>query len=115
MNTDIEQKRKQLNMWLARDSLTRKDLAARLQVSEASVYNWLSCTNIPEKRWAQIKAIFETEEKNEAPEADLLRAVAVGFTSEELTDLKLIAGDKPLDVMLRELALERMRSILNKE
>jgi hypothetical protein len=114
MSIDLEQKRKAINMWLARDSLSRKDLANKLHVSEASVYNWLSCTNIPEKRWQEIKALFEPNEKP-TPEPEMMRAVAVGFTSEELSDLKMIAGDKPLDVLLRELALERMNDILKKE
>lgn len=114
MSIDLEQKRKLINMWLARDGLSRKDLANKLQVSEASVYNWVSCTNIPDKRWEEIKAIFETEEKPPI-EPELMRAVAVGFSEEELRDLKRMAGDTPLDILLRELALEKMRNILKKE
>lgn len=114
MSIDLEQKRKFINMWLARDGLSRKDLANKLQVSEASVYNWLSCTNIPDRRWQEIKAIFEPEDKKPI-EPDLMRAVAVGFSSEELQVLKEIAGDTPLDVLLREIALEKMRNILKKE
>ena len=114
-SNETEKRRSLLNVWLAEKNMSRIELAKLCNVSESTVYGWLSNTNISDRRWEQIKVFFEPPDEEKAPEAELLRAVAVGFTSEELSDLKMIAGDKPLDVLLRELALERMNDILNKE
>lgn len=114
-SNETEKRRSLLNVWLAEKNMSRIELAKLCNVSESTVYGWLSNTNISDRRWEQIKVFFEPPDEEKAPEAELLRAVAVGFTSEELSDLKMIAGDKPLDVLLRELALERMNDILKKE
>lgn len=111
MSPELDEKRRLLNMWLARENLSRKELAARLQVSEASVYNWLSCTNIPEKRWLEIKAMFEPNEEQSQP-IEQFRAVGIGFSDEELLKLRKVAGDKPLDVYVRELTLKHVRQEL---
>lgn len=111
MSPELDEKRRLLNMWLARENLSRKELAARLQVSEASVYNWLSCTNIPEKRWLELKAMFEPETVQAQPK-EQFRAVGVGFSDEELLKLQKIAGEKPLDVFVREIALKHLRQEL---
>lgn len=113
-SNETEKRRGLLNVWLAEKNMSRIELAKLCNVSESTVYGWLSNTNISDKRWEQLKVFFEPPEEKDKKE-ESLRAVAVGFTSEELSDLKMIAGDKPLDVLLRELALERMNDILKKE
>lgn len=110
----IEEKRAKIKYWLDMSGMSRQELSDRLNVHISSLHGWLSNKSLPDKRWKDIKAIFEAEEKSPR-EAELMRAVAVGFTSDELQDLKQIAGDTPLDVLLREIALEKMRNILKKE
>lgn len=114
LNTHINERRAKIKFWLDISGMTRQELADKVKVHISSLNGWLSNKSIPDKRWIEIKAIFEPEEKSPI-EPDLMRAVAVGFTSEELRDLKEIAGDTPLDILLRELALEKMRDILNRE
>ncbi len=114
LNTQLNERRAKIKFWLDISGMTRQELADKVKVHISSLNGWLSNKSIPDKRWIEIKAIFEPEEKSTI-EPDLMRAVAVGFTSEELRDLKEIDGDTPLDILLRELALEKMRDILNRE
>ena len=109
MNLNIEQKRKQLNLWLARDGLSRKDLATMLQVSEASVYNWLSCTNIPDRRWQEIRDIFETPKEPEEPRNRILGS---NFSDSEVEKIKLAANGIQLEEYIRELVLRQIRQDL---
>ena len=59
--------------------MTRRDLAEKLGVSEASAYGWLSCTNIPDKRWKQLKDFFD--KKNEVARK---RIVGTTLSEEEM-------------------------------
>ena len=75
---NIEERRMQLRTWLVQSGMSRTQLAERLGVTLASVNNWLSCTNIPEKRWTDILTLFEA--KSEAPRN---RIVGTALTDEE--------------------------------
>lgn len=109
MSIDLEQKRKLINMWLARDGLSRKDLANKLQVSEASVYNWLSCTNIPDRRWQEIKAIFDPEDTPPEPRNRILGS---NFSEAEVEKIKLAANGARLEDFIRELILKQIKEDL---
>ena len=76
---ETEERRQQLRLWLARDGMTRRDLAEQLGVSEASAYGWLSCTNIPDKRWKQLKDFFDKKD-----EIERNRIVGTTFSDEEM-------------------------------
>ena len=105
---ETEERRNQLRVWLAREGLTRKEFAARLGVSEASAYGWLSCTNIPNNRWKEITAFFETTEKQ--PESQR-RVVGSTFTDEEISQMEKAANGIPLDLFLRRCILDQTRKI----
>jgi predicted transcriptional regulator len=76
---NIEERRMQLRTWLVQSGMSRPQLAERLGVTLASVNNWLSCTNIPEKRWNDIQGLFE--QKSEAPRN---RIVGTTLTEDEM-------------------------------
>ena len=106
---ETEERRNQLRIWLAREGLTRKEFAARLGVSEASAYGWLSCTNIPNARWKEITAFFE---KNTNEEQQVQRRVVGStFTDAEISLMEKAAGDVPLDLFFRQSVLEMTRRI----
>ena len=62
-DSEITQRRIQLGVWLTQRQMTKKQLAAQLGVSEASVYGWCSNTNIPDNRWQELKAFFSEGEE----------------------------------------------------
>lgn len=75
----IEERRTKIKTWLLQTGMTRPQLAARLGVTLASVNNWLSCTNIPERRWNDILSVF-----NEETEPVRNRIVGTSLTDEEM-------------------------------
>ena len=108
---ETNERRQQLRLWLARDGMTRRDLAEQLGVSEASAYGWLSCTNIPDKRWKQLKEVFEKKEEIE-------RNRIVGTT---LSDEEMISFEKAAEKMgmskedlFRECILRQLKQDLQK-
>lgn len=108
---ETEKRRTQLKVWLAREGLTRREFAEKLGVSEASAYNWLSCTNIPDKRWKEITNFFT---KLTSP-PEQLRVVGSTFTSEEIELMKKAANGEPLESFLRRCILEQTRRINEEE
>lgn len=111
-STSLEEKRAKIKFWLALAGMTRKEFSEILGVHITSLHGWLSNKAIPQKRWNEIKGFFETKETLQPEEPEIMRAVAVGFSSDELKELKEAAGDIPLDLFLREAALARMKQIL---
>lgn len=105
---ETEERRNQLRIWLAREGMTRKEFAARLGVSEASAYGWLSCTNIPNTRWKEITAFFEKETDKEPQQR---RVVGATFTDDEIKLMEKAANGIPLDLFFRQSALEMTRRI----
>lgn len=81
---ETEKRRKQLNIWLASKNMSRIELASLCNVSESTVYGWLSNTNISDKRWEQIKSHFEPPENRdtESSQGEKLRAIATIFNEE---------------------------------
>jgi predicted transcriptional regulator len=76
---NIEERRTMLRTWLVQSGMSRTELADRLGVTLASVNNWLSCTNIPQKRWEDILSIFEAEK-----EAPRNRIIGTTLNDEEM-------------------------------
>ena len=111
-NTPIDAKRAKIKFWLYLSGMTRQELADKVKVHISSLNGWLSNKSIPDKRWNELKAIFEPEKK--PPAADL-RAVALAFTIDEHKDLTNMANDAnlPLDVFIRQAMLEYRRKKLN--
>lgn len=76
---NIEERRTLLRTWLLQSGMSRSELAEKLGVTLASVNNWLSCTNIPEKRWEGIASLFN---KHEEPERN--RIVGTSLSEQEM-------------------------------
>lgn len=114
-NQELNKRRQQLNIWLAEKNLSRKALADMLNIAESTVYGWLSCTNISDKRWKEIKAIFTPEEPQ--PKQEQLRAVALALTDEEYSTLAKMAEEMnmPIDLFIRQSMLELRKNKLNGE
>lgn len=112
-NEDVIQKRRQLNSWLAQAGMNRKDFAAQFGVSEASVYNWLSCTNIPDKRWKQIKEFFSKTDNEATPEQ--FRVVGAAFSDEEVERMKEAANGMSLEAYFRQCILDKTKDILGEQ
>ena len=87
---ETEKRRKQLNIWLASKNMSRIELANLCNVSESTVYGWLSNTNISDKRWEQIKSYFEPPDKQdtEPVQSEKLRAIATIFNDELMERMK---------------------------
>lgn len=75
-----ENRRIQLEVWLSQKKMSKKELAAKLGVTESAVYGWFSNTRIPEKRWQEMKAFFCKD--FEQPEPGCI-AVEVSFSEED--------------------------------
>lgn len=105
-----EKRRQQLDVWLAKRKMSRKQFAAELGVSEASVYGWLSNTIIPNKRWMQIEAFFA---EDTAPIRH--RVVGSTFTDEEADRIRRAAGEKSIEEYLRETLLRQADKDLGEE
>jgi hypothetical protein len=90
--------------------MSRTELAEKLNVSLASVNNWLSCTNIPEKRWLDIIELFEEPEQVERK-----RIIGSAFSDEELELIKKAAGDIPLEEFVRDTLLKRINRDIKSE
>ena len=93
-----------MRTWLLKEGMSRTELAEKLKVSLASVNNWLSCTNIPEKRWQDITKLFDEPEQPERK-----RIIGSAFSDEELELIKKAAGDMPLEEFARESMLLRIK------
>lgn len=106
-------RRKQLKEWLAQAGMNRKDFAAQFGVSEASVYNWLSCTNIPDKRWKQIKEFFAKTADEATPEQ--FRVVGAVFSAEEVEKMKEAANGMALEAYLRQCILRQIKADLSEQ
>ena len=89
--------------------MSRPQLAKKLNVSLASVNNWLSCTNIPEKRWQDIASLFEPEQ----PERK--RIVGSSFSDEEVALIKKAAGDMPIEEFVRKTLLSKIKNDIGDE
>ena len=105
---NIEERRMQLRTWLVQSGMSRPQLAERLGVTLASVNNWLSCTNIPEKRWTDILTLFEA--KSEAPRN---RIVGTTLTDEEMAMCEGAAAK--LGMSKEDFFLESLLRLLNGE
>jgi transposase len=108
-NNETEERRQQLRVWLSRDGMTRKDLAVALGVSEASAYGWLSCTNIPDKRWKQIKDFFDNKE---TPERKRIIGTTLSDTEMERAEEALKKAGIQMEELLRESLFEKIKSLL---
>lgn len=93
--------------------MSRVDLAEKLGVSLASVNNWLSCSNIPDKRWQDIEELFKgTDEAiNQSP----VRVVGAAFSEEEMKRMEKAAKGQPLDLFFRDCIIEKTNDILSGE
>lgn len=117
-NTTLDEKRAKIKYWLDMSGLSRQEVADKLGVHISSLNGWLSNKSLPEKRWLDIKAFFNAdkeEPKETAPQGESFRAVALLFTSEQLAEIKALAGDVPVEEFIRESTLAMTRRILNKE
>lgn len=106
---NIEEQRTLIRTWLIQSGMTRQQLAQQLDVSLASINNWLSCTNIPEKRWNAIMKLFEQKEE---PVRD--RIVGTSLTKEEMERLEEAAKKIGLSVndFFRECILRQVKQDL---
>ena len=110
--SETEKRRTQLDVWMAKRGITRKQLAIELGVSEASVYGWLSNTNIPDKRWEDLKAFFSEEEE----EKPILEFRAVSFVASKVDEenIRKVADmcGMSVDEFVRETILQKVRERL---
>ncbi|MBQ8238898.1 MAG: hypothetical protein IJZ39_12235 [Oscillospiraceae bacterium] len=116
-NYELENKREQLDIWLRRSKLSRKQFAEEFRVSEATVYGWLSNTNIPEKRWESIRAFFLDRGVVEEKPRWYWRAVGVLIMGPDADKMEKIASEqgKSISDFIRDAALEKMRFLLGEE
>lgn len=99
---DDKHKRARIKYWLDVYEISRKDLAERLSVTEASLNGWLSNKPIPPSRWEEISKMFE------APKQPVRnRVVGSTFTDEEADRIRRAAGDKSIEEYLRETLLRQ--------
>lgn len=110
--------KEEIKAWLKDSGMSRQELAARCGVTLSSVNNWLSnskTNQIPELKMQLIEKLMqETKRKEERPEQDSWRAVGVLLSNEDVELIQKVTGNKPLDIAVRELLLEKMHEILNK-
>lgn len=104
-NSHLIERRTQLNIWLASKNMSRKELADACNVSEATVYGWLSNTNISDKRWQELKTLFET---NEPPPEHL--PITLSFTDEEW---EALTAHLPPDCDKVEVLKQQMLAIIS--
>lgn len=93
-----------MRTWLLNSGMSRVELAKKLDVSLASINNWLSCTNIPEKRWEDIIDLFSEPEQPERK-----RIIGGPFSDEEYAAIKKEAGEMSLEDFARESLLMRIK------
>lgn len=74
-NDSLDEKRAKLKAWLALHRLSRKEFSEKIGMSVTSINGWFSNTNIPDKKWEEVKALFE-EPENPSP---VYHAVAVAI------------------------------------
>lgn len=110
----IETKRAKLKAWLALHQMSRQDFADKVQMSVTSINGWFANKNIPERKWKEIKAIFETEEEQPVP---VYRAVAIAVPDELNEQMQKAAAmtGLSLEAFVQQAALEITRKILNGE
>lgn len=111
----IEDKRTKLRTWLIQAGMTRVELAEKLGVTLASVNNWLSCTNIPERRWANIEKIFSSVVEDEEPRRN--RIVGTTLSDEEYANAQKAAAllDMSFEKFFREALLIQVKKDLGEE
>ena len=83
-------------------------------MSVTSINGWFANKNIPERKWKEIKAIFEKEEEQPAP---VYRAVAIAVPDELNEQMLKAAEMKGLSIeeFVQQAALEITRKILSGE
>lgn len=87
-----------------------KDFASQLGVSEASAYNWVSCTNIPDKRWKQIEDFFKKEDAD--AKIEQLRVIGAAFSEQETKLIEEAAKGMSLNEFFRNCILDKINDIL---
>ncbi len=114
MKEDLDTKRAKLKSWLALNRMSRADLADKLGMSVTSINGWFSNTNISDRKWTEIKRLFEVQ--TDAPDSRMvdpeqLKVVATIFTASDLDRLKTAADILGISVeeLVRQSALERIR------
>lgn len=114
MQEDIETKRAKLKSWLALHQMSRKEFAEKIGMSVTSINGWFSNTNIPDKKWLEIKALFEEQETKPEP---VYRAVAFAVPDELAEKFKKAAEIEGLTLseFVRQAALKVTREILKDE
>lgn len=113
-NYELDDKRTQLDIWLRKSRMTRKQFAEEFGVSEATAYGWLSNTNIPLRRWDDIRAFFLKKGVVEEKPKWEWRAIPVLVTSPEakrMEEAAAICGEELKD-FIRRAALEETKRIL---
>lgn len=109
--------KEEIKAWLKASGTSRSKLAEKCGVTLSCVNNWLSNSKtnpIPPLKMQLIEKEMERKEEN-GSNATNWRAQAIMLSEEEIVTLNKISKGKPLDVVIRELALERMRQVLKGE
>lgn len=105
--TENDNRRIQLDVWLSQNRMSKKELAAKLGVTESAVYGWFSNTRIPEKRWQQMKGFFSSDSE---PPASGCIAVDFTFTDTEWNDL---TADLPDNCDKKEAVKQRLLAFIH--
>lgn len=112
---DIETKRAKLKSWLALHRMSRKDFAAKIGMSFTSINGWFSNTNIPDKKWKEIKAFFEAEATPSKPPVFRIIAFTVPEEDHAMFSEAAEKQDLSIEEFVRQSSLEVARKLLNGE
>ena len=63
MKDELKKNRAQIKYWLEVHEMSRRELADKLQVTEAALNGWLSNKPLPPARWEEISELFSKYEK----------------------------------------------------
>lgn len=102
---DLAEKRAKLKSWLALHRMSRKEFAEKIGMHVTSINGWFSNVNIPDKKWQDIKKLFEPSESE--PSQARHRVVGSTFTDEEADRIRRAAGDRSIEEYLRETLLRQ--------
>lgn len=106
-----------IKIWLKEKGISRTELAKKCGVTLSCVNNWLSKSKTNPIPPLKMQLIEEEMAKTEEAATNVTnwRAQAILLSEEEISLLNKISKGKPLDIVIRELALERMRQVLKDE
>lgn len=112
---DLETKRAKLKSWLALRRMSRKDFAKQIGMSFTSINGWFSNTNIPDKKWQEIKALFEAENKPAKQPVFRVVAFAVPEEDHEMFCKAAETQDLSVEEFVRQSSLEAVKKLLSGE